>query len=82
MSNDIVIAQAIAQVRRMLAKELRPTVVKSFFHEPTFTASYVVSDPVAKRAAIVDSVWGFDQPSAGQASNPPTRSSPMCRRRL
>src|SRR3546814_7248407 len=37
--------------------------VKPFFHEPTFTASYVVSDPVARRAAIIDSVWDFDQPS-------------------
>ncbi|WP_226998684.1 MBL fold metallo-hydrolase [Tardibacter chloracetimidivorans] len=46
-----------------MAGDLRAPQVKSFFHEPTFTASYVVSDPVAKRAAIIDSVWDFDQPS-------------------
>lgn len=60
---DTVIEQAVTQVRRVLAEELRAPQVKAFFHEPTFTASYVVSDPVAKRAAIVDSVWDFDQPS-------------------
>ncbi len=63
MSNDTIIEQAISQVRRVLAGELRAPAVKGFFHEPTFTASYVVSDPVTKRAAIIDSVWDFDQPS-------------------
>lgn len=63
MSNDAVIDRATTQVRRVLAGELRAPVVKGFFHEPTFTASYVVSDPVTKRAAIIDSVWDFDQPS-------------------
>ena len=63
MTNDTVIEQAIAQVRSVMAGDLRAPQVKSFFHEPTFTASYVVSDPVAKRAAIIDSVWDFDQPS-------------------
>lgn len=63
MTNDTVIEQAIAQVRAVRAGEVRAPQVKAFFHEPTFTASYVVSDPVAKRAAIIDSVWDFDQPS-------------------
>ena len=63
MSDDRIIEKAMDQVRRVLAGELRAPVVKGFFHEPTFTASYVVSDPVTKRAAIVDSVWDFDQPS-------------------
>ncbi len=37
--------------------------VKTFFDEPTFTASHVVSDPATKRAAIIDSVLDFDQAS-------------------
>jgi glyoxylase-like metal-dependent hydrolase (beta-lactamase superfamily II) len=63
MTNDTVIEQAIAQVRAVGAGKGRAPQVKAFFHEPTFTASYVVSDPVTKRAAIIDSVWDFDQPS-------------------
>ena len=38
-------------------------IVKTFFDEPTFTASHVVSDPSAKAAAIVDSVLDFDSAS-------------------
>ena len=34
--------------------------VKTFFDEPTFTFSYVVSDPETKQCAIVDSVLDFD----------------------
>ena len=34
--------------------------VKTFFDEPTFTFSHVVSDPETKRCAIVDSVLDFD----------------------
>lgn len=34
--------------------------VKTFFDEPTFTFSYVVSDPETKRCAIIDSVLDFD----------------------
>jgi glyoxylase-like metal-dependent hydrolase (beta-lactamase superfamily II) len=63
MTNDTVIEQAIAQVRAVGAGKVRAPQVKAFFHEPTFTASYVVSDPATKRAAIIDSVWDFDQPS-------------------
>jgi len=37
--------------------------VQCFFDEPTFTASYVVHDPVTKKAAIIDSVLDFDAPS-------------------
>lgn len=63
MPHDPVIEKAVSQVRAVLAGQLRAPLVRGFFHEPTFTASYVVSDPVAKRAAIIDSVWDFDQPS-------------------
>lgn len=42
-------------------------IVKTFFDEPTFTASHVVSDPATKAAAIVDSVLDFD-PASGRTS--------------
>ena len=45
---------------------VKPT-VKTFFDEPTFTASHVVSDPATKAAAIVDSVLDFD-PASGRTS--------------
>lgn len=67
MTDDSVIENAAAQVRSVLTGVLTAPDVKGFFHEPTFTASYVVSDPVTKRAAIVDSVWDFDQ-SSGRTS--------------
>jgi glyoxylase-like metal-dependent hydrolase (beta-lactamase superfamily II) len=54
---------AIAQVQAVQAGTSGAPRVKGFFHEPTFTASYVVSDPATRRAAIIDSVWDFDQPS-------------------
>ncbi len=63
MDSDVAIENAIGQVRGVLAGRLRAPEVEAFFHEPTFTGSYVVSDAVTKRAAIIDSVWDFDQPS-------------------
>lgn len=38
-------------------------VVRTFFDEPTFTASHVVHDPVTRAAAIIDSVLDFDAAS-------------------
>ncbi|WP_447932492.1 MBL fold metallo-hydrolase [Sphingopyxis fribergensis] len=38
-------------------------IVRSFFDEPTFTATHVVHDPATRKAAIIDSVLDFDQPS-------------------
>ncbi len=46
-------------------------VVRTFFDEPTFTASHVVSDSATKAAAIIDSVLDFD-PASGATS---TRSA-------
>lgn len=37
--------------------------VRAFFHEPTFTVSYLVWDPAARRGAIIDSVLDFDAKS-------------------
>ena len=41
----------------------RAPIVKTFFDEPTFTATHVVHDPVTTAAAIIDSVMDFDQAS-------------------
>lgn len=38
--------------------------VTSFFHEATFTATYVVADPQGRRAVIIDPVLDFDHASA------------------
>ena len=42
--------------------------IKTFFDEPTFTASHVVWDPQTKSAAIIDSVLDFDNASGRTAT--------------
>lgn len=61
---DAHLEQAIAQIRTARAGV---PVVKAFFDEDTFTASYVVHDAATKRAAIVDSVLDYD-PASGRTS--------------
>ena len=63
MADDAPIKKAIEQIQAVTRGDARAPTVQGFFDEATFTASYVVSDPVTKRAAIVDSVLDFDQPS-------------------
>lgn len=46
-----------------------PPNVRAFFHEPTFTVSYLVWDPAMKAGAIVDSVLDFDQKSGRTATH-------------
>jgi glyoxylase-like metal-dependent hydrolase (beta-lactamase superfamily II) len=58
---------AAEQVQRTREGEIRAPTVRTFFNEPTFTASHVVHDPVTKRAAIIDSVMDFNQ-AAGRTS--------------
>jgi glyoxylase-like metal-dependent hydrolase (beta-lactamase superfamily II) len=60
---DLVLARATAQI---LARDSAP-VIRAFFDEVTFTVTYVVHDPVTRRAAIVDSVLDFD-PNSGRTS--------------
>lgn len=43
---------------------LNQAVVQSFFDEATNTFSYVVSDPITKQCAIIDSVLDFDSSCA------------------
>jgi glyoxylase-like metal-dependent hydrolase (beta-lactamase superfamily II) len=45
----------------------KPT-IQSFFDPATFTVTYVVADPVRKRAAIIDSVLDYD-PKSGRTSH-------------
>lgn len=54
---------AAEQVLGTQRGELRTPVVRTFFDEPTFTATHVVHDPLTKGAAIIDSVMDFDQAS-------------------
>ena len=59
------ICVAAALIRAARGKD--SIVIRSFFDEPTNTASYVVHDPVTRRAAIIDSVMDYD-PAAGRIS--------------
>ncbi len=65
--NDINLARAADQVRSVLHGAIRAPNVQAFFDEPTFTASFVVHDPLTKEAAIMDSVLDFDH-AAGRTS--------------
>ena len=45
----------------------QPT-IRAFFDEPTFTVTYLVSDPATKKAAIIDPVLDYD-PAGGVANS-------------
>ena len=64
---DVPIQRATEQVEAVLGGTLHAPQVKAYFDEPTFTVSYIVSDAATKKAAIIDSVWNFDQ-AAGRTS--------------
>lgn len=64
---DTAINTAIAKIEAARSIADRP-IVRTFFDEPTFTATHVVHDPVTRRAAIIDSVMDFDQ-AAGRTSH-------------
>jgi len=53
-----------------LVEQARPgrVIVHSIFDEATFTASHIVSDPLTRKAAIIDSVLDFD-PASGRTSH-------------
>lgn len=59
---DLYLSVATAQINAAQAKGQVP-VIRTFFDEATFTATHVVHDPATRRAAIIDSVLDFDQPS-------------------
>ena len=63
MELDSTLGRAIEQAGVFLRRQPKMPVVKAFFDEPTFTATYVAHDPATRNAAIIDSVLDFDQPS-------------------
>ena len=67
MENDANLTRAAGQIHAVLRGEIRTPHVQAFFDEPTFTASYVVHDPVTKLSAIIDSVLDFNH-AAGRTS--------------
>lgn len=62
MTTDSALEAATAQVEAVRASGRVP-VVRTFFDEATNTATHVAHDPATRRAAIIDSVHDFDQPS-------------------
>jgi glyoxylase-like metal-dependent hydrolase (beta-lactamase superfamily II) len=65
---DAALAEATEQVERTRRGEVPAPMIRSFFDEPTFTATHVIHDPLTKAAAVIDSVMGFDQ-AAGRTSS-------------
>lgn len=65
---DTALAQAADIVRSCRNDRMPVPIVRGFFDEATFTVSYVVHDPVARVAAIIDSVLDFD-PASGRTSH-------------
>jgi glyoxylase-like metal-dependent hydrolase (beta-lactamase superfamily II) len=65
---DAALAQAADIVRSCRSDRMPVPIVRGFFDEATFTVSYVVHDPVARVAAIIDSVLDFD-PASGRTSH-------------
>ncbi|WP_188063852.1 MBL fold metallo-hydrolase [Sphingobium sp. KCTC 72723] len=63
METNTHLQAAIAGVKAVVSGAKPGPIVKAFFDEETFTATYVVSDPTTRKAAIVDSVLDFDQAS-------------------
>ncbi|MEP7004761.1 MAG: MBL fold metallo-hydrolase [Sphingomonas bacterium] len=66
-SLDVALARATIAVTGALADATRQPIVRAFFDEATFTASYVVHDPATSWAAIIDPVLDYD-PAAGRTS--------------
>ena len=68
MNTDPNLERAREQIENVRRGQARAPVVQAFFDEQTFTASYVVHDPASLKAAIVDSVLDFDQPSGSTST--------------
>jgi glyoxylase-like metal-dependent hydrolase (beta-lactamase superfamily II) len=63
LAADPALRDANVLVERTITGVLPQPQVKTFFDEPTFTATHVVHDPMTRKAAIIDSVLDFDQAS-------------------
>lgn len=64
--SDPVVLSATSQVT---ATPPNAVAVKAFFDNATFTISYVVHDPVTRKAAIIDSVLDYDPASGHTATH-------------
>lgn len=64
---DAAISRAVAQVEAARSAVARP-IIRTFFDEPTFTATHVVHDPATNRAVVIDPVMDFD-PASGRTSH-------------
>jgi glyoxylase-like metal-dependent hydrolase (beta-lactamase superfamily II) len=64
---DTVLQKASRLVRETQAAPANRPCVRSFFDEPTNTATHVVHDPATLRGAVIDSVLNFDA-AAGRTS--------------
>ena len=62
-ASDDALALASHVIEACRAGEMPTPIVRAFFDEPTFTASYVVHDSMTGSAAIIDSVLDFDSAS-------------------
>lgn len=62
-ASDDALALASHVIEACRTGEMPTPIVRAFFDEPTFTASYVVHDPMTGAAAIIDSVLDFDNAS-------------------
>lgn len=60
MTNDPALTAATTVIVASLERRASRPIVRGFFDEATFTASYVVHDPRTRKAAIIDSVLDFD----------------------
>lgn len=63
VASDTNLGYAIKQVDQAGGGPEMCPQVAAFFDEATYTASYVLADPVTRKAAVIDSVCDFDQPS-------------------
>lgn len=65
--SDSNLAAAQQQIRAAQSSQSAGLSVKSFFDEPTNTATYVIHDPATMKGAVIDSVLDFDA-AAGRTS--------------
>jgi glyoxylase-like metal-dependent hydrolase (beta-lactamase superfamily II) len=66
-TGDPLIKRATAQIAAAETTGGHKPLVKAFFDDVTFTATYVVHDPQSSHAAIIDSVLDYD-PASGRTS--------------
>lgn len=62
MTSDSNLTAAIDQIESARSRGAVP-IVRTFFDPATYTATHLVHDPASRRAAIIDPVRDFDQPS-------------------